>query len=195
MFGTQRGKHAILLFRPRSPEEIRMAEWREAFWPTTKLGRTAMNIETKRLNAKEDLEKTTRWRMKTWPRRIGRRMGRHIQHLLKHHSFAEKEVPAPYSPFWELTERPNPWETKVPEVIQVLEEQVAKEKALAKIPHREPPASKLTENPLTERTTKKKCLATDAEQNPSEQQLSEQSAPETKPAGKRLRVRWPRKTG
>lgn len=60
MFGTQRGKHAILVFRPKSPEEIRMAEWREAFWPTTKVGRAAMDIETKRLKAKEDLEKTTR---------------------------------------------------------------------------------------------------------------------------------------
>lgn len=129
MFGTQRGEYAILLFRPKSPEEIRLDEWREAFWPTTAVGRTAMGIETKRLKNQEDLEKTTRWRMKTWPKRIRRRMGRHIQHILAHHTFARKEVPKPYTPFWELRGRPEPWETRVPEAIQVLKEQAAKHKA------------------------------------------------------------------
>lgn len=121
MFGTPRGKHAILVFRPRSAEEIRMAEWREAFWPTTKVGRAALNIESKRLKAKEDSEKTTRWRVKTWPTRIGRRMGRHIQHLLQHGSLAEKAVSETYSPFWKLEGRPESWERRVPEVIGEVE--------------------------------------------------------------------------
>jgi len=129
MFGTERGEYPILLFRPRSPREIRMAAWREAFWPTTQVGRTAMAIETKRLKNKEELEKTTGWRLKTWPRRFGRRVGRHMKHLLAHHKFAEKQVPVPYDPFWELRGRPELWETRVPEVVQVLQEQAAKDKA------------------------------------------------------------------
>lgn len=196
MFGTQRGKYATLLFRPKSPEEIRLAEWREAFWPTTKLGRTAMEIETKRLKAREDLEKTTRWRMKTWPKRIGRRMGRHIQHLLEHRSFAEKVVIPHYSPFWELKDRPDPWETRVPEVTQVLEQQAAKGSALArKTLVRRHPQSKITKNLSAETTPKEKSVATDAEQAISEEQPSEQNALISKPVGKRFRVRWARKTG
>jgi hypothetical protein len=187
MFGMQRGEHAILLFRPRSLEELRMAEWREAFWPTTKVGRTALDIETKRLKAKEDLEKTTRWRMKTWPRRMGQRMGRHIQHLLAHHTFAQKEVTTPYSPFWELTNRPEPWETRVPEVVQALEaeaaekaerKKVAKDKAQTAAGKKKNPG----ENPTM-----------GAKQSSPEQQSSERNA-SSKPPGKSSRVRWPWRT-
>lgn len=191
MFGTQRGKHAILVFRPRSPEEIRMAEWREAFWPTTKVGRAAMDIETKRLKAKEDLEKTTRWRVKTWPKQIGRRMGRHIQHLLEHKSFAEKMVPKPYSPFWELKGSPPPWETRVPEVVQQVEatEKKSREKQAPeeKTPEKKFPVKKAPRLKATEKAPEKKGPGRKyPEQKPSEQQASEQEASEPKPPSKGL---------
>jgi hypothetical protein len=106
-----------------------LAESGEAFWPTTDAGRAAMAIETRRLEDQEAREKTTGWRLKTWRQQFGRRVSRHVKHLVVHHTFAKKVVPVPYDPFWELEGRPEPWETRVPEAVQAAEEQAAKDKA------------------------------------------------------------------
>lgn len=66
MFGIERGECPILLFRSNTSREIKLAEWGEAFWPTTDAGRAAMAIETRRLKDQEAREKTTGWRLKTW---------------------------------------------------------------------------------------------------------------------------------
>ena len=102
MFGTERSKHPVLIYEPRTSIEIKLAEWREKFWPTTKEGRAELEAKAAAIKEKEDLEKTTRWRVKTWPKRFGRRVGRSIAHFLKHGNFPEKEAVPYVSPFAKL---------------------------------------------------------------------------------------------
>lgn len=132
-------------------------------------------------------------------------MGRHIQHLLEHKSFAEKMVPKPYSPFWELKGSPPPWEIRVPEVIQQVEatekksreKQAPDEKAIEKkTPEKKFPVKKAPMLKATEKAPEKKAPGRKyPEQKPSEQQASEQEASEPKPPSKGLRVKRLQKTG
>lgn len=101
MYGQDRGKHAVLIYG-QTALDMMLDRWREMFWPTSKALRAELEAKAAVLKAKEDREKTTSWRIKTWPSRIGQRIRRHVVHVVKHGRFAEKQV-APYvSPFAKL---------------------------------------------------------------------------------------------
>ena len=100
-FGEKRGRHPVLVYG-RTALEVWLDGWRERFWPTSKEQRAEVEATAAALKAQEDLERTAKWRIKTWPGKFARRVKRQVVHLLQHGSFAAREVVPYVSPFGEL---------------------------------------------------------------------------------------------
>ncbi|KAF2627336.1 hypothetical protein BU25DRAFT_61526 [Macroventuria anomochaeta] len=98
MFGQERGNKPVLVHEKRASIDLKLAELREKFWPTTKENRALAEAGAAKAKEAEILAKKKRTRIRTW----GQSVGESVMGFFKHGRLPEKKKVKEPSPFAKL---------------------------------------------------------------------------------------------